>query len=51
MARERVTYTVKVNTAKDFNELAIKKNINRSSLINELMEKWIEENREEQKSK
>lgn len=45
MARERVTYTVKVETAKDFNELAVKKNINRSSLINDLMEKWVKANK------
>lgn len=51
MARERVTYTVKVDTAKDFNALAIKKSINRSSLINELMEQWIKENQEDKKGR
>lgn len=45
MARERVTYTIKVDTAKDFKQLADKKNINRSSLINDLMEKWIKANK------
>ena len=46
MARERVTYTVKVDTAKEFNRIALEKSINRSSLINQLMKKWIEENKE-----
>lgn len=52
MARERLTYTIKTEIAKAFNDLAIKKNINRSSLIGDLMKKWVEDNKEnEQKNK
>jgi len=47
MARERLTYTIKTDIAKEFNELALKKNINRSSLVGDLMKKWVQENKEE----
>jgi hypothetical protein len=43
--KKKVNYNISESTIKDFNELAKKKAINKSQLIENLIEKWVKENK------